>query len=154
MPERAGYIFDGRHRRPGDVTAALVTAPEVNEVSKHTDFRFYKGVLTTSFPRDMKRVPDTIKKDLTGMRKGKLTVIGYIGFKLKSGGRKKSGAKIKLKVHYWQVRCDCGKYETRTNIVLRKKQTYEYKNACAFCWKQEQKDMQTRTDILKFWHPV
>lgn len=149
MPEKRGKIFDGTDRRPLDPTAAMVGGPAPKLPPTQKEFRYYKGIETTSLPQDMKSVPDTIT-DYTGLRRGKLTVIGYIKFRYKSGGRKKSGAKKKLKIFYWQVRCDCGRYESRTNVVLRAPAKYEYSNQCAFCLKKEQT---ARNNALMLWHP-
>lgn len=73
-------------------------------------------------PIPIKRRKETWGVDLTGMKVGKLTVLGVADF---PGRSQKSLAA-------WVVRCVCGYYETRKAKTLRKP-GYADKAACSEC---------------------
>jgi hypothetical protein len=82
-----------RYLMPINKTAALVTSKQ----SKDNEFNAgYSDVDVWFAPKKMKKV--TSNNDLTGEKKGRLTILGRLDTK-----------KVR-----WQVKCDCGKYASRT----------------------------------------
>lgn len=76
-------------------------------------------------PHYVKSLPDRIR-DLTGMKKGCLVVVGYISMdeKRRLGWTGKGN---------WAVRCQCGRYEHRSQRDLRRAIKKEYGDACTWC---------------------
>lgn len=101
--------FDGTHREPANITAALVVSKGIrhrNEpkmANAHWEHRPPTKPLGFNMPK------------LIGMRFGRLTVIG-----LHATLR---GA--------WVVRCDCGDYETRKAKAIRNTKNSE--DRCTLC---------------------
>lgn len=75
-----------------------------------------------------KPVPSTIK-NLIGFKKGRLTVVGYLGFKQIKNG---------LRRNKWLVRCICGRYEVRTQDTLMRQKTAHIEDMCQICQKLQQ----------------
>lgn len=106
---------------PVDKTAALVA----NGDDK------YKPNLKTNFetwglPPETQKQPDNIE-DLTGSRRGDMTIIKYFG--VRRSGRNN--------VHSWLARCVCGRYEKRNAQMWRKASSKGVGDRCAYCLKLE-----------------
>lgn len=81
---------------------------------------------STPLPITLKKPDNPTFVDLTGRKKGTLTVIGVSYSTLGSSGK---GLR-------WVVQCDCGSYEIRTTKSINKTLTYD---ACGIC-KNHQKN--------------
>lgn len=140
--QKVGKFFDGAIREPVNKDASLIFFNPENGVQHLRN----KGVITSTLPLDMKEPPkNTI--DYTGVEKGSFVVVGYLGYRIKSGGIKsvKNRSKNRQKIFHWQLRCGCGRYEMRTNVSLRRKKTADYHyDRCRPC--QASKKM-----ALTFW---
>lgn len=74
--------------------------------------------LLTSIMPLTRRVPAGTP-DLTGQRRGALTVVGYFG----PGRNSKGGSR-------WIVRCECGLYSIRRGRTIKRKNMDDYCSAC------------------------
>lgn len=140
----AKRFFDGTGRDPIDREAALMLSEPWNE--KKSTFRH--GVLTTILPREMKRPPENTT-NYTGFKRGHIEVIGYIGSKQRgtSHGRKKNGTKKPGsggRIHFWQFKCDCGRYQVTKHPRLARKDTRDKNPSCTICNEE-------RRQILSIW---
>lgn len=97
------YTVRGRESVPVDRTAARVVRPGIE--FKPTDKKL--GQELWEVPPPTLRPPDGCD-DLTGTRRGRMTIVGYLD---SAGGKKGSR---------WLARCDCGKYERRAGPKWRK----------------------------------
>ena len=111
MLERRDFEIT-RHETPIDKKAALVVSkgfqyqPEKKIRANDSDF---------PIPVEKNENPDPNFKDLTGIRFGRLKVIG------KAANRNKR----------WVCRCDCGKYTVRTTKAVKNPENYG--DRCDLC---------------------
>jgi len=86
---------------PVDRTASIVT-------SKGFNFQSNKKILNAdqSMPIEIQSIPRHVVEDLTGVKRGRLTVVGY--------SRNNKGR--------WVVRCDCGIYTLRRHKSIKNEQ--------------------------------
>lgn len=139
-------FFDGTARGPVDKEAALI-------LSKPNDYKMCsRGIIKTFlYPRCMKKPPENITNYI-GHIKGSLVVIGYLHGKKIFIGRRKNGSKKPAIKHLWQVRCSCGRYESRSNLVLRRKNKPNYHlDECDYCNRIRYKH---KEDALIYWRCV
>lgn len=107
-------------RRPVDSTAELVIRDGEHWEPRITDAQHDSpNPIHTAW-----RPPGA--KDVTGLRVGRLTVVGYWG--RNSNGGKGTGAR-----HRWVVRCDCGMYSVRRVTSLQKSLTAGRSDCCQRC---------------------
>lgn len=101
---------------PRDQTAAnVIYKGGFFEPFKH---KSTEKLSTTPFPT---RKPPIGCPDFTGIRKGRLTVIGmYNGVEVGAKSFRKGG-RSKPQGHGWVCRCDCGNYTVRKSRSVRKK---------------------------------
>lgn len=78
-------------------------------------------------------VPDTVRKDMSGRRFGKLTVLGYVG-------------RNKFDHHLWLCRCDCGNETLKTTSSLNSGRTV----ACG-CYNASRKHGKVGTPEYATW---
>ena len=99
---------------PLDSTAARVMKPGIHY---EPDIKF--GQQIWDYPIETLPLPKyTI--NMIGQKRGKLTIVGYVGRKKKSGNN----------YHYWLVRCNCGKYEIRNGQNFRRQQKKDNQDDC------------------------
>ena len=72
--------------------------------------QFQRRIKEVLAHQNIKPMP-TLAKDWTGRKFGRIEIVAYSHSRYK----KKKGI-----IHYWIVRCACGKYEMRTHITLGK----------------------------------
>lgn len=112
-------------RIPVDRTSALVVSegthwtPEIPQSCVH-DSEF---PIPTSH-----RDPKT--PDLSGLRVGRLTVLGYWGRHNDQSRSRRTGTAAK---HRWVVRCDCGMYSVRRATSLTKTRARHDDDCCDRC---------------------
>ena len=88
--------------------------------SKERYSKFNPGdMLTNSIGLPIKNIPNHVN-DLTGIKKGRLTVIGLSASFSKDNGRG----------YRWVVRCSCGRYEIRTARTIMKGNQLDMCNVC------------------------
>jgi hypothetical protein len=91
---------------PIDRLASRVTLKGNNYTYKKTSNIFFE------FCPPIDKFPGPKEHDLTGKRFGRLVVIGYTHWRLYKKKRDRPGR--------WVVRCDCGIYEIRRSVGLKK----------------------------------
>jgi hypothetical protein len=89
--------------RPVDATAARVTSRGFDYQSLK---RFDPNLRRWSEPPPLQPVPALVD-DLTGIKSGRLVVVGYFGNHRKRGPQ-------------WVIRCACGDYEIRNGSTIKK----------------------------------
>lgn len=108
-------------RTPINKTSAMVVSegehwnPEVPKSCAHD----------SEFPIPFSYLPHGAK-NLSGLRSGRLTVIGYYG-------RNKTGYSGTAARHRWVVRCDCGMYSVRRATSLLKHRSRHDDDCCDRC---------------------
>jgi len=119
---------DGEHITPVDTLAARVTRMGPSWVNIDEVIPGPNNLGKT--PLNTHRVPRKIE-DLTGARKGRIKIIGYMGQSNPSPGQR-----IK---HQWLGRCDCGVYVVRNARAWRSPVTEEAmaENRCDRCHRME-----------------
>ena len=102
---------------PVDKTAAIVTAKSPKWTELNYKYAQRKRFFTC--PK-MRRNNNTV--DLSGIRFGRLTVIGLSGNRKKLGGTSKGKGKARgtKYTRLWVVRCDCGVFEERITRTINR----------------------------------
>lgn len=132
--------MDDTIRKPVNKTAKVVTGPSWDDYSPKK--KNNKRELWND-PPPTKPIPGTIK-NMVGFQKGRLTVVGYLGFKNKVKNRiTKDGKQYteNMRLNKWLVRCTCGRYEIRTQQSLTRKRTAHLEDMCQIC-----QDLHFKTD--------
>jgi len=88
-------------RVPINATAARVVGKGIHYKPKKKTYT----AISYDAPPATYKVHSGLSRDLTGMRRGKTVVVGYLGRNSKNYGKRVE--------QLWLVRCDCGKYEQR-----------------------------------------
>lgn len=116
LEHKTSACFDGLHREPVDLTAALVVSrgiryePTGRVLRPH--FESQPPIINYLRHRELRPTDN-----LTGRKRGRLTVVG----------------KARDVLARWVVRCACGKYEYRTAKAIKNRANNE--DACEYCRK-------------------
>lgn len=116
LEHKTSASFDGVHREPVDLTAALVVSrgiryePRGRVLNAHFDIQ--PPIITYRKHRELRPTDN-----LTGRKRGRLTVVG----------------KARDVLARWVVRCACGKFEYRTAKAIKNRANNE--DACEYCRK-------------------
>ncbi len=116
---KAVKLIDIVSKKPVNKTAALVVGSSKERHLNHKSPNAYES--ETPY-KTMDRLPFHSRKtlkDLTGIKTGRLTVLGY-------------SSEYKRR---WVVRCDCGRYCLRKNKPLTEKRTGKVELMCSGCEK-------------------
>lgn len=118
----------------------------VSKSHEHGPDYFRNSYISSMSPLPIIEYNGNIKNDLTGLKKGKLTVIGKYP-KGKSNGSKK------LRKTRWVVKCICGRYEVKTSKSLKKESTQHHEpnnhmcHVCAYNDHSKRREKYYRTGI-------
>lgn len=106
---------------PIDKIAALV----VHKPKEQTrDFRRIEGYISSMSPLPLGVFNGIKEHDLTGVKYGRLTVIGFALFRPNNWKTSTNSAR-------WVVKCSCGRYEIRTTKSIKK--AYTQSARCREC---------------------
>ena len=130
---------DGTTRRANDATAAMVMRPATEEGKYQLK---EENILGTFDDCPEIGIKSENARDWTGFKWERMKVVGY-GY---SRTVRRSNGKAKGRITYWIVRCACGRYEYRTNLILRKVEKGKRKGSpmCEVCDKVEQMRRSTK----------
>jgi hypothetical protein len=137
-----GRLIDKTKGAPVDRVAARVTSRS-KDVWSH-DHKISPQYPHWEMPPKMRSVPENGSNtfnDMTGIRKGYLTVLGLFDSATNKKGLPK---KRKRKAAVWVVQCDCGRYELRFTRAIRNLDNKG--DRCLVCWKLA--DMKRHRDYL------
>jgi hypothetical protein len=123
----------GMERIAVNKLAGIVTSP-----AKEIDLYEPDIILTQTVfdaPPKTKAVPSYLQ-DLTGSKRGKMTIVGYLGYIATSS----YGRNNRHPPHKWLAKCVCGKYEIRDGSIWRKGLRKNTQDAgCCYCHNFENK---------------
>jgi len=111
--------FDGKEKKPINKLAALV----FSKGTKVNEREIPETIKCSQIQPETKKVPYLTKQsgdDLTGVKQGKLTVIGL----------------DKIKKGIWVVRCYCGNYAHRSAKAIKNKENRG--DRCEYCRRKSQ----------------
>lgn len=142
MKEIKTVTINGIERTAVNRLARVVTMPakeiDLYEQKIHPKERVFDA------PPKTKAVPRYLE-DLTGTKRGKMTIVGYIGY---SFGPNRKNQK-KHPPHKWLAKCICGKYEIRDGYLWRKRMKNNTPDlGCAYCNQFERKQREAKIDSL------